>query len=237
MPYSESFAALPPRDREIVKQMMISQAYRELLACNMFGYCLQFVPSIKWLKFQTWHVQEEAQHYFAVAELYKKHVGEPLEQYVMERIAQRKVTFAQSFLELAFAQWLYDRGGFWQLHEYQGCTWEPYSTIVDKIIAEEEGHQETGRKLAVDLCNAMDDVDLSQPLFNKWLKQGLLSFGRPNSEANAYAIKRGLKKRDSGDVMIDYMNDVIPTIRECRLQLPSKEELGLELPPNIPWSL
>ena len=42
------------------------------------------------------------------------------------------------FFELAMAQFLFDRGGFWQLREYEECSFEPYRRIVGKILKEEE---------------------------------------------------------------------------------------------------
>ena len=51
--------------RQLVTQLMESQAYRELAAAHMFGYGLQYVPD-QWLRFMVWHIREEAEHYEAV---------------------------------------------------------------------------------------------------------------------------------------------------------------------------
>ena len=61
-----------------VRQLMESQAYRELAAAQMFGHGLKFVPSIKWQKFMVWHIREEFEHYEAVAKMSRE---------VIERIA------------------------------------------------------------------------------------------------------------------------------------------------------
>ena len=61
-----SQAEMTPEYRQTVVQMMESQAYRELAAAVMFGYGLKYVPSLKWLKFMTWHIREEMEHYEAV---------------------------------------------------------------------------------------------------------------------------------------------------------------------------
>src|SRR3954469_25942852 len=89
------------RYRATVRQMMQSQAYRELAAAQMFGYGLQFVPSLRWLKFMTWHIREEMEHYEAVAKMYQRIVGETVEPIVHARLAQAPVPFAQSWFELA----------------------------------------------------------------------------------------------------------------------------------------
>src|SRR3954465_12143790 len=103
------------RYRATVRQMMESQAYRELAAAQMFGFGLQFVPELRWLKFMTWHIREEMEHYEDVVKMYQEFTGESGEPFVNTRLARKPIDFAQSWYELAMAQFLYDRGGFWQL--------------------------------------------------------------------------------------------------------------------------
>jgi 1,2-phenylacetyl-CoA epoxidase catalytic subunit len=147
------------------------------------------------------------------------------------------VPFVSSWLELGLAQWLYDRGGFWQLQEYEGCSWEPYRTIIVKIIGEERGHQSHGARIAVQLCQDAENRSEAQRLFAKWLRQGLLSFGRPNSEGNRYAIEEGLKKRDSAEVMRDFIDDIRADVKAAGLRWPTGQELDVEVPADIDWSL
>ncbi|MBI4244150.1 MAG: phenylacetate-CoA oxygenase subunit PaaI [Planctomycetes bacterium] len=228
---------LDSKYRDTIIQMMRSQSYRELAAAQLFGYGVQFVPDIKALKFISWHIQEEVQHYIAVADLYKKHVGESVESWVNDRLASKPLPSIHSFLDLAIAQWLYDRGGFWQLKEYEQCSWEPYRTIVGQIIKEERGHQDHGQQIAVELCKKIKDKTDAQKSFELWLRQGLLSFGRPHNEGNKYAISVGLKKRDSAECMKDFMNDIMPAVRETGLKLPKKEKFDVELPDDINWTI
>jgi len=101
------------RYRQTLVQMMQSQAYRELAAAQMFGFGLQFVPELRWLKFMTWHIREEMEHYEDVVKMYREFTGESVEPVVNERLRDKPIEFAQSWYELAMAQFLYDRGGFW----------------------------------------------------------------------------------------------------------------------------
>lgn len=230
-----SLSACEPRYRNTVIQMLRSQAWRELSAAQLFGHGLQFVEDIPSLRFISRHVVEETEHYVAVAELYRRHVGEPIEPWVNEKLRAKPIPMAESFLELGIAQWLYDRGGFWQLREYVDSSWAPYREIVGKIIAQEEGHQNHGERIAVPLCRREKDRAKVQRLFERWLRLGLICLGRPNSEGNRYAIAVGLKKRDSGECMKDYIRDILPAVREAGLRFPPKESLGLELPGDLEW--
>ena len=229
--------ALDERMFGTVKQMMESQAYRELAAAQMFGYGLRFVPSLRWLKFMTWHVREETEHYEAVARMYKKVVGDSVEPVVHARLAKSPIPFAESWFELAMAQFLYDRGGYWQLQEYEQCAFTPYRDVVGKILKEEAGHQSLGERIVVELCRAGGHDDVKQLYFEKWLRLGLLSFGRPLTEGNAYAMSVGLKKRDSGAVMQDFLDDIKPAVKACGLHFPTPAAMQLEMPADINLSL
>jgi len=221
----------------VVKQMMESQAYRELAAAQMFGFGLQFVPSLRWLKFMTWHIREEMEHYETVVKMYERLIGESVEPIVQRRLGDRPIEFARSWFELAMAQFLYDRGGFWQLQEYERCAFPAYREVIGKIIEEERGHQGLGEKIVVELCQSGRYDDIKQGLFERWLRLGLLSFGRPHSEGNRYAIEAGLKKRDSAEVMQDFVTDIKPAVRASGLTFPPAERLGMELPSTLDWKL
>src|SRR3989442_12808197 len=131
---------MPDQYRSMLVQLMESQAYRELAAAHMFGYGLRFVPE-KWMKFMVWHIQEETEHYHAVAKMYREFTKEEVEPRVRERLAGKPVPFAESWFELAVAQFLYDRGGFWQLEEYEECAFGPYRVVIQNRDKEEAGHQ------------------------------------------------------------------------------------------------
>jgi 1,2-phenylacetyl-CoA epoxidase catalytic subunit len=66
--------------------------------------------------------------------------------------------------------------------------------------------------------------------FDKWLRQGLLSFGRPATEGARYAIEVGIKKRDPGPVMQDFIDDIKPAVKACGLRFPAMEAIGI-VPP------
>ncbi len=228
---------LDERYEQTVRQMMESQAYRELAAAQLFGHGLQYVPEIKWLKFMSWHIREELEHYEAVVKMYRQFTGEDVQPKVNARLAQRPIEMASSWFELAMAQFLFDRGGFWQLNEYELCSFLPYREIVGKIIHEEAGHQGLGERIVVESCQIGKYDAEKQPVFEKWLRQGLLSFGRPGTEGNRYAISVGLKKRDSGEVMQDFLHDIKPAVVAGGLHFPTPEAMGLEMPKWIDWSL
>ncbi len=221
---------LDERYSAMLVQMMQSQAYRELAAAQMFGFGLQFVPELKWLKFMTWHIREEMEHYEDVCKMYAEFTGQSVEGHVNDRLKKKPISFAESWYELAMAQFLYDRGGFWQLKEYEETSFLPYRKVILKIIKEEKGHQALGERIVVELTRGGAFDDVKQPAFEKWLRQGLLSFGRPGSDGAKYAMEVGLKKRDPAAVMQDFLDDIKPAVKACGLAFPPMDRIGIVAP-------
>ncbi len=215
--------------RTLVK-MMQGQAYREMAAVQLFGYGLSLVPDLRHLEYYVWHIREETEHYKDVARMYAEFTGESIEPVVFDRLATRPIPFVQSFYELAMAQFLYDRGGYWQLCEYEDSSYLPYRRLVQKIVEDERGHQLLGEQLVIEMTRT-GDYDLEkQALFERWLKLGLLSFGRPNTEGAKYAVRVGLRKRDPSAGMLDYLNDVKPVAAACGLVVPPLASIGIDGP-------
>jgi 1,2-phenylacetyl-CoA epoxidase catalytic subunit len=225
------------RYERTVVQLMESQAYRELAAAHLFGFGLQFAPELRWIKFMTWHIREEVEHFEAVARMYRAFTGDDVTPVAIGRLESGPLDRVDSWFELAMAQFLFDRGGFWQLKEYESCSFLPYREVIGKIIDEEAGHQGLGERMVVELVGTGRYDDRKQRDFAKWLRHGLLSFGRPGTEGNRYAIEVGIKKRDSGAVMQDYLDDIKPAVKICGLAFPTPVDLGLEVPDWIDWSL
>jgi 1,2-phenylacetyl-CoA epoxidase catalytic subunit len=230
-------AEMDERYERTVVQLMESQAYRELAAAHLFGLGLSFAPELKWIKFMTWHIREEVEHFEAVAKMYRAFTGLDVTPAAMARLAAKPMDRVDSWFELAMAQFLFDRGGFWQLKEYEACSFVPYREVIGKIIAEEAGHQGLGERIVVDLVRTGHYEDRKRRDFVKWLRHGLLSFGRPGTDGNRYAIAVGIKKRDSGAVMQDYLDDIKPAVKACGLTFPTVTELAIEVPDRIDWSL
>ena len=139
----------------------------------------------------------------------------------------------ESWLETVVSLFLNDRAGGKHLSEYRNCSYRPYSEIVGKILAEEADHEGFGewalKKLVTDDASRAE----AQRLFDKWLTISMRSFGRPYTEGNTYAVEHGLKRRQSDEVMKEYVEDIKPTMRAVGLRFPPRGEIGLELPNDI----
>ncbi len=227
----ERVEEMTPEYRKMVQQLLESQGYREIMAANLFGHALKYVPDLRTKQLIAKQLVEELEHFEAAAALYAEVAGQDLYTAVTDRLS--RVPYPESWLELAMAQFLFDRAGEFHLREYRTCSYAPYARIVNKILDEEEGHEGFGEQVVRRFCADPAVREEAQRLFTKWLRVALLSFGRPGTPGNRFAIEVGLKTRDSGEIMQDYLNDIKPAMVACGLRFPAPEELGIELPAQV----
>jgi ring-1,2-phenylacetyl-CoA epoxidase subunit PaaA len=231
----ETKEEMTPEYRAMVKQLLESQGYREVMAANMFGDAIKHVPTLNHKQMVAHQIEEELEHFEEVAKLYQLVAGEDLLEAIQDKL--ERVPFSESWIELAMAQFLYDRAGEFHLREYKTCSFAPYSRIVTKILEEEEGHEGFGEKVVLELSKDPQNREPLQELFAKWLTVALLSFGRPGTEGNRFAIAAGLKTRDSGEVMQDFINDIKGTMVACGLHFPEPQKIGIAMPEDIDLNL
>jgi len=221
--------------KQMVTQLLESQGVREFMAANIFSDALKYIPTLSLKECLAKQVVEELEHYEETIRLYRELSGN-LEEVVEKRVGKYGgVPYVKSWFELAVCQFLYDRAGEFHLAEYRNCSYVPYAQIVGKILAEEEEHEGFGEQVMVEACRNPEYRNQVQQLFNKWLTFSLTSFGRPGTPGNRYAISVGLKTRDSGVVMQDFINDIKPGMVKCGLKFPT--DLGVETPTNLDLSL
>jgi 1,2-phenylacetyl-CoA epoxidase catalytic subunit len=203
--------------------MLRSQAYRERGAADLFEAALHLAPDTRWREVLESHVAEERAHYTLVRKLWSETFAMPeaeLDAWVASRLAAQSLPRVTTWLDVAMALFLFDRAGRWQLTEYVASSFVPYRALAKKIVADERGHEDVGARLVVELCATPNaDRAAAQAAFDCWLEVALLSFGRPGGDGNRFAIRAGLKTRDSAEVSRAFLADVVPTAAAAGLDL------------------
>lgn len=234
----EHATELTPGMRRMVRQLLESQAYREIMAANVFGHGIRYVPSRLLRQKLTHQIVEELEHFEEVESIYEQFGGSLL-GVVEQRLAAEPhlVPYAESWLELAVTLFLYDRAGYFQIREYRDCSFVPYSKIIGKILEEEEGHENFGAEALKELCQDPKVRAQAQKLFNKWFSVAMLSFGRSGTAGNKLCLETGLKEHDSGEVMQFFIDDIKSVMIDCGLTFLPPSEMGLDLPEHLDFSL
>jgi hypothetical protein len=229
----------PARYLAVVLRLLASQATRERGAARLFAGALPLCPApSRWRSLVAFHAGEEEEHYARVAAVWSEACGQPvadLDAEVEARLTARPLPAVATFAALAVAEFLFDRAGGWQLREYLESSFAPYGALARAILEDERGHEEAGARMLIEIAATTGGRAEAQAALPRWLREALLSFGRPGGDGNRYAISVGLKRRDSGEVVRDFIADIAPTARAAGLTLPPPASVGVVLPDAVVW--
>lgn len=221
---------LDPRS-EILRAQVAGLGYRALATAHELASALPLAPTLVVKKALVEYVREELERFQSASMLYAEVTqGDDLHAAVGERLAD--VPRPESWLEVVIMQLLFDRAGKIQLEETAGSSDARIARLASDILAGERMHGvmsgEAGNALRNMLHAEPERRDEAQRHVERWLVVSLRSFGRPGSERGKQALELGLKRRDSGDVVRDYLEAIAPILAACDLALPDVDSLGLD---------
>jgi 1,2-phenylacetyl-CoA epoxidase catalytic subunit len=231
----------PPDERDdlyyaTVRRLMEAHAWRVLGAARLLGHGVQHVRSIRWMKVVLVRAREAVDHYETIGRMYEAFAAQSLEPVVLARLAERPPTFTQDALELALANFLYGRSAWWIFREHEQCSFVPYREVVLRIARDLGAQQASAEKMLAEALaehRAPAEGPLRDAHLERWLRLSLSSFGRPNTPGSGYALATGLRRRDAGMVIRDYLADVLPHLQQAGVSVPALGGLGLDLPSSL----
>ena len=225
--------------RKMVLTLMDKQAGREVATAEVFGQCVLHAPTvddkIRITRFQA----EELKHFQLLAKIMGE-LGVDMDAYVRDR-QRAGARFTGDEADMQIQDWpdatlfnfMIDRAATFQLTEYTKGSYLPLARANDVILKEEEGHKNFGEACLEEACQDPATRAEIQRRFKKWFVASLRIFGRAGTPGNEYCLRVGLKTRDSGDVAAAYLDSIRPVMARCGLRFPGRNELPLELPPQI----
>jgi 1,2-phenylacetyl-CoA epoxidase catalytic subunit len=229
--------------RKMVLTLMDKQAGREVATAEVFGQCVLHAPTVEDKIRITRFQGEELKHFQLIARLMRE-LGVDMDAYVRHR-QKAGARFTGDEADIQIRDWIdatlfnfmIDRAATFQLTEYTRGSYVPLAEANRVILEEEEGHKNFGEACLETMCRDAGTREEIQRRFTKWFVASLRIFGRAGTAGNAYCLEVGLKTRDSGDVAAAYLDSIRPVMKTCRLQFPSRDELPLELPPQVDLSV
>ncbi len=235
-----SVEEIPSEDyKRMLLTLMDRQAGREVATAEVFGQCILHAPTvddkIRLTRFQN----EELKHFKLVAKLMDE-LGVDLDEY--ERSRKKAGTRftgnpedirVEDWLDATLFNFMIDRAATFQLTEYTRGSYEPFARANKAILKDEEGHRDFGEACLVEMCKDPKKRAEIERRFKKWFIAALRIFGRPGTPGNRYCVEVGLKDRDSGEIAAAYLDSIRPVMERCGLHFPKREELPLDLPPQL----
>ena len=229
--------------KKMVLTLMDKQAGREIATAEVFGQCVIHAPTAD-DKIRITRYQGEELKHFKLLEKLMAELGVDMDAYVRDRVkAGARFTGEEAdmqiedWIDATLFNFMIDRAATFQLTEYTRGSYLPLAKANELIVKEEEGHKDFGEASLEEMCKDPEIRAEVQRRFKKWFVGSLRIFGRAGTPGNQYCLKVGLKTRDSGDVAAAYLDSIRPVMAACGLKFPQREELALELPPQVDLSV
>jgi len=229
--------------KKMVLTLMDKQAGREVATAEVFGQCVIHAPTVEDKIRITRYQAEELKHFKLIAKLMAE-LGVDMDAYVRTR-QKAGARFTGDAADDQIVNWIdatlfnfmIDRAATFQLSEYTRGSYLPLANANQTILKEEEGHKNFGETCLEEMCKDPEIRAEVQRRFRKWFVGSMRIFGRPGTPGNQYCLKVGLKTRDSGDVAAAYLDSIRPVMVSCGLRFPGRDELPIELPPQVDLSV
>ncbi len=219
---------MPADYKKMTRRLVGGQLAGEMAACETFGRCLQFLDDPQQYRHLAKTVLEESTHVRLLADLAPRigiDVGE-----IMARRRPLATWFlgerddVTSWTEICVFKWLIDRAGSIWLWSMRDTSFKPYRDTMGRIMADEARHQaDGGRDVLLEI--AKERRGEVQRLVDYWFPRAIQLLGRPESEGNRVAARLGLKHADSVVEMRKYLDEILPTVLEGGLTLPTPDDL------------
>lgn len=217
--------------RALLRQIVERLAYRQLMAANIRGHGLRFLPDLDEKIQCTAELDFSLRTVHELERIYRVLDGEDL--YLASRARMDRIPYPGSRLELAVCFALIERAERIAAAAYVNCVYRPFGAVARTLA--EAAHSVTLREehVFVDFCSDPSQAPRARQFFARWLRVAVVALGRPGTRGDARAVALGLRDRHCADVVREFLTEVDPLRRRCGLPFPSFHDLQVELPVGL----
>jgi hypothetical protein len=222
---------LDQESQNLLRRIVERFAYRQLMAANIRGHGLKFVPDVE----EKLPLARDLEHSLTilhdVERFYTAIGGSDLSLAV--RSQMERIPYPTSRLELAVCLSLCDRTERVVAEGYVGSASTTLAAIARSLLEMDRTSTKRGEELLVEFCKEAGNRPAAQQMFNRWLSITLLALGRPGTPGDTRSIALKLRTKRCADSVKEYLDDLRPLMDACHLLLPPAATLGVDLPPNV----
>ncbi|TAJ02154.1 MAG: hypothetical protein EPO68_18360 [Planctomycetota bacterium] len=219
---------LDEEGRALLRAIVEKQAWRQLVAINMLGHCLKYIPEVETKLHLAGELDTNLRLFRELRALYSDLGWTDIESAVRERMDA--VPYPTTRLEYAIGRHLCELAERTAMHAYLESASRPFAAVARSYLEQSSPREEIELCGFVEYCAEAPNRPHAQQLFARWLAVALRSFGRPGSRGDARAVALGLRDRSNEQMVRDYLKALDPLVRRCGLYLPNADALGLVLP-------
>ena len=226
-----SSPALDEEARGLLRQILERQAYRQLVAGNIRGYGLRFLPELDVkIRFAS-ELDQSLRVLREVERIYRAIDGRDLYEAVRARM--ERIPYPESRLELACCLALTGRAERAAARSYLACARPDFAAVARTLVQADHRVADDEEDLFVAYSAERTHRPQAQRYWNRWLSVCLLSLGRPGTPRDQRAVELGLRSKRAAEVVEEFLDEVEPLRKRAGLDMPSLAGSGLELPAGL----
>ena len=215
----------------ILLQLVEGQAYRQLLLGNIRGAGIQMLPDVR-AKGRMAHDLEHSLRLMEQVEAIHREVG-GVELVSVVRPRIDRVPMPESQLELSVALALLGRAEYAAAGGLVESRHEGLAAIARDLVDSVRDEAEAQAQAFIEACTHPSRRSSAQTYWSRWFPIALRSLGRPHTRQDDQAQELGLRGVSAGECIRRFVCDAEPMRRACGLNMPSLNQLGVELPEDL----
>ena len=226
-----SSALSQTQSAKILMLLVEGQAYRQLLLGNIRGAGIQMLPDVR-AKGRMAHDLEHSLRLMEQVEAIHCEVG-GVELVSVVRPRIDRVPMPESQLELSVALALLGRAEYAAAGGLAESRHEGLAAIAPDLVDSVRDEAEAQARAFIEACTHPSRRSSAQTYWSRWFSIALRSLGRPHTRQDDQAQELGLRGVSAGECIRRFVCDAEPMRRACGLNMPSLNQLGVELPEDL----
>ena len=222
---------MPKEYRRQLIRMISQHAHSEVVGMLPEGAWITRAPSLRRKLILIAKVQDEAGH-----GQYLYHAAETLgatREDMLNQLLQGKAKYSNIFnyptlnwADIGTIGWLVDGAAILNQTMLARASYGPYSRAMVRISMEENFHKKQGQEMVILYSQGTENQrQMIQDAITRWWWPTLMMFGphdvdSPNS---GVLIRWGIKTRTNDEIRQDFIDQMIPDLNACGLEIPDPE--------------
>lgn len=220
-------AQLDEESKGILRRIVERTAYRQLMAANIRGHGLKYVPEIDEKQQLARDIDASLAAAGPIEALYT-HIGGSDVTFAVRELMDR-IPYPYSRFELAVCLALVDRTERLVAESYVESTSREMASIARSLLELDRAGTRRLEEHLAEFCQEAGNRPTVQQFLNRWLAIAVVAFGRPGSPGDQRAVALGLRSRGAGAMVKRFLDELGPFVESLGLVIPRLDSLGVQL--------
>ncbi|MQC26574.1 MAG: 1,2-phenylacetyl-CoA epoxidase subunit A [Chloroflexi bacterium] len=222
---------MPAEYRRQLIRMISQHAHSEVVGMLPEGAWITRAPNLRRKLILLAKVQDEAGH-----GQYLYHAAETLgatREEMLDALLTGKAKYSSIFnyptlnwTDIGTIGWLVDGAAILNQTMLARCSYGPYSRAMVRICMEENFHKKQGQEMVIRYSQgSARQRQMIQDAITRWWWPTLMMFGPHDADSpnSGVLIRWGIKTRTNDELRQDFINQLVPDLQACGIQLPDPD--------------